>query len=301
MKYNQKVLIKGKSTGPSISRYYQFLLTVMCGVNRNTSKTIWLDSTPPDGNTDNLPSVNGSVNIDPLIKVYKDPDFTQQLSTQMKLPVGTPLYVELSVDKDKLSAGGRAKLIVENCFALPSPFATNQNKNQIIKNQNASDERTIIFKSPTLHKVQFKMETFKIMEEKYLYLSCACSVCLISEISARCNNPAANAQHKPGASKAADPTTPSSSGGSSRVVGSLSYGYEILSPKLKKKTIYDSDDLPGLGPDDQVKIEEDQDGKPGKCYTIKPDGSIRLYHNPNLKPKQSPFGTKAENPCLNQA
>ena len=296
VKYNHKLLIKGQSTGPSVSRPYQILLLVICGVNRTMNKTIWLDSSPPvDNLPDYPPDYPPDVNHDMVIKTYKDPDFTQLLSTPVNLSIGTPLYVELSVDKDKLSAGAHSKIIVENCFMLPSSNAANQI--QIIKNQRALDEATDIFQSPALHKVQFMMETFKILYEKNLYLRCDCYVCPISDISARCNNPAANDQHKPGASKTADPTAPSSSGSSISVV---SDGFGMLEPKLKKKPIYDSDDLPGLGPNDIVKIEEEQDGKPGKCYRIKPNGSIRLYHNPNLKPPQSPFGTKSEDPILNR-
>ena len=90
----------------------------------------------------------------------------------------------------------------------------------------------------------------------------------------------------PDASVAADPTAPLFSGGSIRVV---SDGYEVLDPKLKKKPVYDHMDLPGIGPDDEVRIGED-----GKCYTILSDGRIRLYRKP------SSFATKAINECLNQ-
>ena len=244
----------------------------------------------PEGPTDLLPGVNGSVNLDMVIKVFKDPDFTQQLSSQDKLLVGTPLYVELSVDKDKLSAGALSKIIVENCVALPSLNVSEQNiKHVIIKDQKIADDSTDILRSPAFHKVQFRMETFKIPDKKQLYLSCAGYVCPLSGIAGRCNNPAADAQHIQIAIKVADPTAPSSSGSSISVE---SDGYEVPAPKLKRKPIFYQEDLPGLGPDDEVRIGEEDN----KCYTKLSNGFIRLYH----KPKQSSFGTKDENPCLNQ-
>ena len=244
--------------------------------------------------------VNESLNIDMVIKVFKDLNFTQELFTPVQVPIGTPLYVQLSVDKDKLNAGARTKIILENCVAIPFPGATIMHT--IIKDQKEADSS--ILRSPALHKVQFKMETFKLPGHKYLYLSCGAYVCPFSDNSSRCNNPSANAQHMPGHSassfdKRYNYPTPnmqhksgaiaSSSGGSINVV---SDGYEILAPKLKRKPIYYSEDLPGLGPDDEVRIGQDDN----KCYVKLANGDIRLYH----RPRQSSFGTKAENPCLSQ-
>ena len=129
-------------------------------------------------------------------------------------------------------------------------------------------------------------------------------MCPLSDISYRCNNPAANAQHNQSASASSSddrynyPTAnaqhksgafASSSGGSISVVSDI---YKVLNPKLKRSPIYYSDDLPGLGPEDEVRIGQDDN----KCYHILSDGSIRLYH----RPRQSSFATKTGNPCLNQ-
>ena len=270
------------------------------------NKTIWLDSSPPHGITDDLlPIVNESLNINMVIKVFKDSDFNQELTPPVRLPVGTPLYVELSVDKDKLNAGARAKIIVENCVAIPFPGATNPNdKITIIDNQRQVDDSTSILRSPAFHKVQFMMETFKIGNNKNLYLSCGAYVCPLSDSSSRCNNPAANAQHKPGASASSSddlynyPTASAQhkSGAIASLSGGLisvvSGGYEVLAQKLKRKPIYYSEDLPGLGPDDEVRFGEDDN----KCYVKLSNGVIRLYH----RPRQSSFAKTAENPCLNQ-
>jgi hypothetical protein len=292
VKYSQKVLIKGQTVGPSISRYYQYLLPITCGINRNTNKTVWLDTSSPNGIISNLTTENGNVSIDMVIKVYKDPDFSQELITPVRLPVGTPLFVELSVDKNKLSAG--AKILVENCVAIP--FLNSNTKEVIINDQKAVDKGSDIFKSPALHKVQFTMETFKITDNKELYLSCSGYLCPSGDKSQRCDNPAANAQHKPGASRTVNPTAPSTSGS----ISIVSTNYGVNSPNFKRKPIYDSDDLDGLGPNDQVRIGDGGDDE-GKCFILRvTDGSIRLYHNPNLKPKQSQFTTKAEDPILNK-
>ena len=246
------------------------------------------------------------LNNDMVIRVFKDPDFNQELATPVRLPVGTPLYVQLSVDKDKLNAGARSKIIVENCAVIPYPGAPNPNDNHrmFIKDQKEFDYTTKILQSPAFHKVQFRMEIFKIVGHKDLYLSCTAYVCPLSDSSSRCNNSAAIAQHMPGASASSSndrynyPTAnaqhksgafASSSGGSISVV---SDGYEVHAPNLKRRPKYYFEDLPGLGPADEVRIGEEDN----KCYHILSNGDIRLYH----RPRQSSFATKAENPCLNQ-
>jgi hypothetical protein len=302
IKYNQKVLIKGQSIGPSVSRLYQFLLSVTCGVNRNTNKTAWLDASPPQGGTEDLGSVNGSVNLDMIIKVYKDPNFTQEHTSDSEpVEVGTPFYVELSIDKDKLNAGSpvtNSKLLVEYCVAIPFANASDSDdKAVIIKDKISVDDSTDILRSPAFNKARFRLENFKILNYKAVYLRCTGYVCPLSDNKKRCIDKAALYQHLTNATKVSYSTATSTSGQISVEFG----GYEVPEPDLKKKPIYDDDELPGLGPKDIVKIGVDKPGKPGKCYLIKPDGSIRLYHNPNLKPTQSPISTKAENPCLNQA
>ena len=303
LKYKHQVLIKRQSTQASISQY---LLPVTCKVNRVTNQTIWLDASRPDDGIGDLPGVNGSLSLDIIIKVYNDPNFILELTPSVRLLVGTPLYVELSADKDKLNAGGRAKIIVEDCVALPSLRAPNPNDKHmiIIKDQRVVDDSTYILRSPAFHKVQFRMETFKIYNSIELNLNCSVHVCPLSDSSFRCNNPAADAQHMQGASASSSDdqykntatntqhkqgAIASSSGGSISVV---SYGYEVLTPKLKRQPIYDFEDLPGLGPDDEVRIGQDDN----KCYIKLFDGCIRLYH----KPRQSTFALKAENPCLSQ-
>ena len=257
------------------------------------NKTVWLDTSPPDGILTNETEVNGNLKLDMVIKVYKDPDFTDELSAPVRLPVGTPLFVELSVDKNKLNGGGRAKILVENCVALAYLGDQNPNKPVIIKDKLPFDDSAdaLILQSPAYHKVQFKIQSFKITNHKEVYLSCAGYVCPLSDNSLRCNDSAANKQHKPNASLKTDPTASSSSGGSMNVV---SEGYEMDAPDLKKKPVYDNEDLPGLGPNDVVKIGED-----GKCYKVLPDGRIFFYRNPKLTTTSS-FATKAENPILNR-
>ena len=110
------MLIQGQSTGPSISRYYQYVLPITCAVNRFANKTEWLDSLPPNIPVDQLPHVNDILMLDMVIKVFKNPELTEELSTPVKLPVGTSIYVQLSGEKDKLSGG---TIIVEDGVAKP--------------------------------------------------------------------------------------------------------------------------------------------------------------------------------------
>jgi hypothetical protein len=241
--------------------------------------------------------LNGSLSVDMVIKVYKDEDFKQQLSTPIRLPVGTKIFVELSVDKVRLNSGGAAKIIVEKCVAFPYLNDPNpNNKLVIIQDKLAVEDSTIMYRSPALNKVRFKLQTFKITNNKEVYLSCSGSVCPLSDNSTLCNDSAANDQHLPGASKAAGPSAAPSSGGSISVV---SDGYDVPDPMLKKKPVFDKDDFPELGSDDEVRI-----GANGKCYKISDDGRmirISLY----CKRKQSSFATTTDDPirnqCLNQS
>lgn len=232
-----------------------------------------------------------------VIKVFKDPDYLVERETPVKLPVGTPIYVKLSVDKQKLQTNGKARIIVEECVGIPYLGSNNpNNKHIIIKKQSAEDPGTDIFKSPVLHEVRFKMETFKITNNKELYLSCAAYVCPESDKSARCNNPAANAQHTAGASRfiasiAADPNAPPTSG----AFDVVSPGYEIELPRLKRQPIYNDEDLPGLGPDDEVRIGADDN----KCYLKRANGITSLYHRPK-NPTNTQLSGKADEKCPNQ-
>ena len=287
------MLIQGQSTGPSITRYYQYVLPITCGVNRFANKTEWLDTSPPDGIIGDLPELNGSLNLDMVIKVFENPDFKEELKTPVTMPIGTPIFVQLSVDKDKLHGGGRAMIIVEDCVA--KPYLNASLTHTVIAKQIAVDGGTGILKSPSLHEVRFKMETFKIPSHKELYLSCLAYLCRKSDTSSRCTNNAAAAQHMLNATRSLsreEGPTSQSFGGS---IGVQSPGYEILMPSLKSSPVYFHGQLPGLGDLDMVRIGEDN-----KCYHIRVGGPISLYHAPKKSlMKWKPKGNAGKE-CLKQ-
>lgn len=80
------------------------------------------------------------------IKLFRDPDLEKLILTPANLQVGTPVYVQLSVDKQKLHADGPAKLIVEECYGSASDV---NDKFTVIQNQIAIDDGTDILRSPS--------------------------------------------------------------------------------------------------------------------------------------------------------
>lgn len=288
-RYKQQVLIKGQTTGPAISRLYNFMLPVACAVNRDTNSSLWIGVLPNNGTTDDLPPMNGTLNIDMVIKVYSDPELQKEFPTPVKIGVGKPIYVKLLVDKEKLQEGGHAKIIVEECFAIQFLGGDpNKPKHTIIKEQRAIDESTDILPSPKFNEVHFRMEMFTMIGNyPKLHLSCAVYVCAAADKSDRCNNAAANGQHKPGATpfavRAADPNAPTTSGS----IGVVSPGYNVTEPKLKNKPKFDEEDFDKgvLGPDDIVQIGAVDD----ICYLRRKNGMISRFRNR----KQTSFKGKA--------
>lgn len=196
-------------------------------------------------------------------------------------------YVKLAVNKNKLQAN-RAKIIVEDCAGIaPFPGSTDPNHRLIIiKNQRAEDPRTEILRSPVLHEVHFQMESFKMMNLNHLNLDCFAYVCAANDKTHRCNNPAANAKHTPIL------FPPPLASGSIRI---WSPDYDIPDLNFKRRPIYDDLDLPGLAPDDEVRIGEDDN----KFYLKRANGIIRLYHKPKT-PARMRLSGKAGEECLKQ-
>ena len=271
-------------------------------MNRFANKT---DSSPPTGQLDRLDSSPSNCpvyqllhlndTLDMVIKVFKNSELTEELSTPVKLPIGTSLYVQLSVKKDKLSGG---TIIVEDCVA--KPYIDAVITHTLITKQKAVSGDTDIFKSPLLNEVRFKMETFKITGHKELYLSCFAYLCTASDTSQRCINEAALAQHTQNAARSLSRSKGRSSNGKSKggSIGVLSPGYEILKPQYKSSPIYTQKQLRGLGEDDEVRIGEDN-----KCYHIHESGLISLYHAPKNTRSSGKGKTengKAGEECLNQ-
>lgn len=182
---------------------------------------------------------------DMSIKLFRDPDLEKLILTPANLQVGTPVYVQLSVDKQKLHADGPAKLIVEECYGSASDV---NDKFTVIQNQIAIDDGTDILRSPLLHEVRFRMELFRLSpNSKELYLTCSTYVCPSSDDSNRCSNRAAQAQHTQNAGRVA--ASDAEELIAQPIIGS--HGViphnEILQPKLKRQPDYFPDELLGAG------------------------------------------------------
>lgn len=296
MKYSQTVLMKGHTMGPSVSRQYQYLLPILCAVNRETNKTEHLGA--PGGSVSDLPTENSSISIDLTIKVFKDPDFTDELKTPVNVSVGVPIAVKLSVDSNKLYIAGprTAKIIVDECFAIPCK-GCNNNKHWVIKKSRAVDEGTQFIPSPFLYEARFTMAMFSLRGDKDdLYLSCKAYVCPIGDTSSQCKNPDADHQHEEGANRLEFPIFSSDVKPPSGSISVMTDEYGVVEPKLKRQPILYDDSLPGLDPDDEVRMGLVDD----VCYRIRKTG-ISKYFAPKKPNRNKLYGTSAEiEKCLKQ-
>ena len=65
-----------------------------------------------------LPEGGNAFQNEMIIKSLTDRGFTQELSTPVLLPLGTPIYMELSTDRENLNVSASSKIIVEDCVAI---------------------------------------------------------------------------------------------------------------------------------------------------------------------------------------
>lgn len=69
-----------------------------------------------------------------MIRVFVD--YLVESEMPVNLPVGSPIYVKLSIENNKLLDGGKFKIFAEECVGIPSLESSNQiDKHFIIKNQ----------------------------------------------------------------------------------------------------------------------------------------------------------------------
>ena len=120
------------------------------------------------------------------------------MQTPLKLPVGTPIFVELSVNKKILHYGNnKAKIIVESCVIYPFNSTLNT-RYSLINARLAVDEGTMILRSPQLNLVRFKTHMVMIgIDDHEISLTCNTYLCPSSDKSAICTDRAAMAQHTP--------------------------------------------------------------------------------------------------------
>ena len=106
------------------------------------------------------------------------------MQTPIKLSVGTPFYVELSVNKMMLHDGdNKAKIIVESCVVYPFNSTSNP-RYSLIHERIAVDDGTLILRSPQLNLVRFKTHMVNIgLEDHELYLNCNTNLCPSSDKS----------------------------------------------------------------------------------------------------------------------
>lgn len=254
--YTHKVLIKGQTTGPAITRLFQWLLPVGCRVDRKLNQSTHLDTSIPEGPVDQLPPADDGLKIDMTIKVFKDPLFQSPLRTPVSLPVGTPIYIELSVDKQKLQGGdNKAKIIVTKCVTYPFNHSNAALHHSVIDERIAVDKGTQIFQSPKLNVVRFKMQTFKIgIMFREVYLSCGAYVCPSSDNTSTCVDARAKIQHNSYATRqlaefSASDSTPKPKS----LMSVVSENFGVVLPKFQPGQLT-QEDVPEIGEEDYIRI-----------------------------------------------
>lgn len=251
MKYTHQVLLERLSTKPASPSNDHSVLPVSCILNDVMNKNDGIESESLVVNTENLPEAIGSIN-EMDIKVFEDSMFTVKLDTPVRLPVGTPIFVQLSVDKSKLHGNERSKIIVEECFGIPF-LGSSVIKYTVTRNQIAVEDGTNIMQSPFLHEVRFQMGIFMFLGNyDDVYLSCSAYVCPASDNSTRCNSRYANMQHMQNAGRVAEIDADELT--AQPVIespGTMPHNV-ILQPKLKRQPDYYPEELSGLFTDEHI-------------------------------------------------
>lgn len=258
--YEHSVLIKGQTTGPAITRLFQWLLPVGCQVDRVLNKSIHLDTSIPEAPIGDLPQVNGTLKLDMTIKVFNGSDYTTPLKTPVDLPVGKAIYIELSVDKSKLQGGDKmAKIIVTKCLTYPFDNSDQELHYTLIDDRIAKDKGTRIAESKELNTVRFKMQTIKIgIQFREVYLSCAAFVCPSVDNSSVCVDRRAKAQHTSDATRDLEENFAAfgTSQETSSKMSVVSQNFGVVLPKFLPGTLT-SADVPDLEEDDYIRISDD--------------------------------------------
>lgn len=255
------------------------MLPVGCRVDRKINQSIHLDTSIPDGIIGNLPEATDTLKLDMTIKVFKDSDYQVQLATPVRLPVGTPIFIELSVDKSKLQGGDKkAKIIVTKCVTYPYNDSIPDLHHTVINDRVVQDKSAMIFKSPYLNNVRFKMQTMKIgINFREVYLSCAAFVCPSGDGSNTCTAPRAMAQHTAAATRHHVKTVNKSSSQtikSPMQVTSENLGIEL--PEFRPGQLT-SADVPELDDEDYIRISNDDKQLAYHFKSFQGDYIVGLY------------------------
>jgi hypothetical protein len=258
--YTHSVLIKGQTTGPAITRLFQWLLPVGCRVDRKLNKSIHLD-TSNEGYLTNLTGKIDDLKLDMSIKVFKDSYYQTELETPVDLPVGTPIYIELSVNKSKLQGGDvKAKIIVTKCVSYPFNNSDSGLHHTVINERIVVDDGSQIFRTSKLNILRFKMQTFKIgINFREVYLSCGAYICPSSDKSDTCNDKIANAQHLETATRKLAAATAKGANASQQTksaINVVSDHFGVVLPKFTAGQLT-QEDVPELGEEDYLRTGRD--------------------------------------------
>ena len=260
--YTHTVLIKAKTIGVANTRLYQWLLPVRCGPDRTRRHSRHLDNLIPEGNLLgplDFTNAIGGLKLDISIKMFKDSDFQTQLETPVDLPVGTVIYIQLSVDKLKLQGGDeKAKIIVTKCVSYPFNHSDSSLHHTVIDDRIVVNDGSLIIRSPKLNIVRFKMQTFKIgINYREVYLSCGVYVCPSSDKSDTCTDKTANAQHIVAATRQQAAVT--AKGGSQQtksLLNVVSDNFGVVLPKFSAGQLT-QEDVPEIGEEDYLRTGRD--------------------------------------------
>ncbi|XP_078542123.1 uromodulin-like [Lissotriton helveticus] len=163
------------SSGIIISSLLMF--TFSCTYNM-TMQTSLLTALHPIIGIATLPSVNGSGTITATMAAYKSNSFTDPLTEDDTLTVGTPLYIGISTT---FSDGDKFTLRAERCVAAPSNNPADASVELIAGGCAVTQDVNVhVIQNGLSLQVMFEIETFIFKEQSEVYMRCDVSLCPIT-------------------------------------------------------------------------------------------------------------------------
>lgn len=209
----------------------------------------------PDQPTENL-------ELKLSLKFFRDRYFQNEVHAPLKLPIGTPIFVELSVNKVLLQYGDpKAKIIVNSCVVYPvTRNETTNLHHTIINNRVVVDKGSLLFQSPELNVIQFRTQIVKVGTDNHdVSLRCDVIVCPSSDNSATCTDRRAKAQHMSTATHRKEELSYSPKKESKQLITAISENIEVKLPRFVPYQRVWADDLSlmsstSIGDEDYLRI-----------------------------------------------
>ncbi|XP_078542141.1 uromodulin-like [Lissotriton helveticus] len=172
---NVLYILPDNSSGIIISNILMF--TFSCTYNM-TMQTSLLTALHPIIGIGTLPSVNGSGPTTASMAAFKSNSFTDPLTEDDTLTVGTPLYIGISTT---FSDGDKFTLRAERCVAAPSNNPADPSVELIAGGCAVTQDVNVhLIQNGHSLQVMFEIETFIFKDQSEVYMKCDVSLCPIT-------------------------------------------------------------------------------------------------------------------------